>query len=406
MQAVGNVLIFEVIFLEKSDKKWQGIFRVLTYVLVAVAVACLTFVLTARYYGGTTKLQQLENVILNQFIGDADKVAMEDAAAEGMIASLGDRWSYYIPASEFQAHKEQLQNAYVGVGITVQINEETKYLDIQKVEPTGGAKEAGILPGDVLTEVDGKDVSKLGLNDAAALIRGEEGTDVSLKILRDGKEMEFFVTRKTIKVQVAKGQMLEDNIGYIKIVNFDARCAQETIDTIKQLLKQGAKSLIFDVRFNPGGYQSELVDVLDYLLPEGEIFRSQYYTGHETVDTSDAACLEIPMAVLINADSYSAAEFFAAALNEYDWAIIVGQATTGKGYFQTTISLRDGSAANLSIGKYFTPKGVSLGDAGGLKPEVPVEVDEETAADIYAGLLPVEEDPQVQAAAEALKKAS
>lgn len=403
---MGNVVIFGVIFLKKSNKLWKILATVFTYVLVAAVAVGITFVVTVQHFSDISKLEQLESIILERFIGDADQTAMEDAAAAAMITALGDRWSYYIPASEYKAYQEQMENAYVGVGITVVVNEETKFIDIRQVEPTGGAKEAGILPGDVLTKVEGQDVSKLGLTKASEMIRGEEGTTVVLTILRDQEEKEFTVTRKKIFVQVAKGQMLEDKIGYVKIVNFDARCAQETIAVIEDLLEQGAESLVFDVRFNPGGFQSELVDLLDYLLPEGEIFRSQYYNGHSSVDKSDAKHLDVPMAVLINADSYSAAEFFAAALDEYDKAIIVGEATTGKGYFQTTIPLKDGSAANLSIGKYFTPKGVCLADVGGLKPEVEEKVDKETATGIYAGTLPAEKDPQIQAAVDALKKAS
>lgn len=392
--------------MEHNNKLWTIVFKTLTYVLVAVATACLTFLLTVQYFGGVTKLEQLENLILERFIGKANKTVMEDAAANAMVAALGDRWSYYIPAEQYEDYQNQMKNIYVGIGITVSVNEETKLLDVLKVEPAGGAKEAGILPGDVVKEVNGQDVAQLGLEKASELIRGEENTDVSLTILREGEQMQLSVTRKTIKVQVAKGQMLEGNVGYVRITNFDTRCAQETIDTVEELVEQGAESLVFDVRFNPGGFQSELVEVLDYLLPEGELFRSQYYTGEEVVDTSDADCLEMPMAVLVNADSYSAAEFFAAALREYDWAVVVGQPTTGKSYFQTTTRLKDGSAVGLSIGKYFTPKGVSLAEEGGLIPEVQVEVDEKTAAKIYSDLLPAEEDPQVQAAVEALKKAS
>ena len=135
------------------------------------------------------------------------------------------------------------------------------------------------------------------------------------------------------------------------------------------------------------------------------MFRSLHYTGAERVDTSDEACLELPMAVLMNGDSYSAAEFFAAALSEYDWATLVGQPTTGKSHFQTTIELSDGSAVNLSVGKYFTPKGVSLADVGGLKPDVMVEIDEETYGAIYAGTLDAAKDPQIKAAIQALKTA-
>ena len=144
------------------------------------------------------------------------------------------------------------------------------------------------------------------------------------------------------------------------------------------------------------------MEVLDYLLPDGPLFRSENYLGNVTVDESDADCLELPMAVLVNGESYSAAEFFAAALREYEAAVVVGQQTTGKGYFQNTFQLSDGSAVGLSIGRYTTPNGVSLADVG-ITPDVVVEVDEETAFGIYADTLPSHEDPQVRAAVEALR---
>ena len=153
---------------------------------------------------------------------------------------------------------------------------------------------------------------------------------------------------------------------------------------------------------NPGGFADELVELLDYLLPEGDLFRTVSYDGKEQVDTSDADFLDMPMAVLVNGDSYSAAEFFAAALQEYEAAIVVGEPTVGKGYYQNTIQLGDGSAVALSTGKYFTPKGNSLADVG-VTPDVRAEVDEETAANIYYGLCTTAEDPQIQAAVNALK---
>lgn len=390
--------------MDKFKKFLKGLFTVLTYIAVAAAASGVTFMLCASRYIGASKLEQLQSVIDTYFIGEADKTAMEDAAAGAMVAALGDQWSYYIPASQYAAHMEQSNNAYVGIGVTISLNEDS-YLDVLQVEPTGGAKKAGIAPGDVLIQVEGQDIAQLGMDAASEMIRGEEGTDVSITVLRDGQELTFSVTRQTIKVTVAKGQMLENNIGLVKITNFDARCAEETIKAIEKLVDQGAEALIFDVRFNPGGYRHELVDVLDYILPEGELFRSESYDGKQEVDTSDKSCVKLPMAVLMNGESYSAAEFFAAALEEYDWAITVGEPTCGKGYFQTIIDLNDGSAVGLSIGKYFTPKGVSLAEVGGLKPNVAVTVDEKTAADIYAGNLPVEEDPQIQAAIKALEKA-
>ena len=162
-----------------------------------------------------------------------------------------------------------------------------------------------------------------------------------------------------------------------------------------------ADKLIVDVRNNPGGYAHELVDVLDHLLPEGELFRTEDYTGKQAVEKSDADCLQLPMAVLVNGNSYSAAEFFAAALSEYEWAEVVGEKTTGKGYYQVTYQFSDGSAVGLSVGKYYTPKGVSLAGVG-ITPDVLVPVDQETANAIYAQTLEPEKDPQIQAAVKKL----
>lgn len=387
----------------KKRIDWAKILlRILTYVLVAVVTCVSTMYLMLQQSGG--KLTALRFLINNCFIGEVDQETLDDGAAAGMVDALPDRWSYYIPASEMLANTEHMENAYVGIGVTIMVREDNKGLDIIQVEPAGGAREAGVLPGDVLVAVEGQQVSELGTDGTRALIRGEENTQVNITVERDGQKLDFTVTRKQLLVQVATGEMLEGNVGYVTIANFNDRCAQETIARIEELIAQGATSLLFDVRFNPGGYKDELVKLLDYLLPEGDLFRSQLYTGEEAVDTSDEKCLEMPMAVLVNGDSYSAAEFFAAALDEYDWAVLVGEPTVGKGYFQSTFDLGDGSAVALSVGKYFTPNGRCLEDEGGLTPEVTVEVDLETASKIYAGVLETTEDPQIQAALEALKK--
>ena len=390
--------------MNKLDKFLKVLTRIMTYILVAALASAVTFfVCLGEIPAGQTKLEQLENLIMTCFIGDADKTAMEDAAANAMVNALGDRWSYYIPASEYEAHMEQMNNAYVGIGVTVTVLQDGTGMRVTQVEPGGPALEAGVLPEDVIVEVEGKLLSDIGADAAKQMNRGEEGTQVTVGVLRGEEKLTLTITRKTIRTAVATGQMLEGNIGFVTIANFDSRCADETIARIEELIAQGATSLIFDVRNNPGGFKNELVDILDYLLPEGDLFRSESYTGKQTVDTSDEKCLKMPMAVIVNGQSYSAAEFFAAALEEYDWATVVGEQTSGKGYFQNTFQLSDGSAVGLSVGKYYTPNGVSLAEVGGLTPGVTVTVDKETAALIYAGLLDPEEDPQVQAAVEALK---
>ncbi len=378
--------------------------KILSYILVAAIASVTTlivgFLIPAE--NDTGKLEQLGDLIDACYIGEVDRVQMEDAAAEAMIASLGDRWSYYIPAAEYQAYQERMANAYVGVGITIQLEEQTRGFRIMEVNENGPAREAGILPGDILIAADGTDVRGMDSDQVAPLVKGKEGTSVKLTVLREGREETFDVRRREVPVVVVTSRMLEGKIGLITIENFDQRCAQETIAAIDELLAQGAVALIFDVRNNPGGYASELVKVLDHLLPQGELFRTVDYRGKERVDYSDADCVEVPMAVLINGNSYSAAEFFAAALSDYDAAVVVGEKTSGKGYFQNNFQLSDGSAVSLSVGKYFTPGGVSL-EGVGIIPDIQIEVDEEMAALIYYGQLAPEEDPQIQAAVEALQ---
>lgn len=379
--------------------------KILSYILVAALASALTLALTQQPAAGMTKLEQLEALLLERFIGDADKTKMEDGAAAGMVEALGDRWSYYMSAIEYEAYKERMANAYVGIGITIQVREDGTGYDILKVNDPGPAAEAGMLAGDIMIAVDGQDITQMDVDATRELVRGKENTQVNITVRRGSREITLTVTRKTVQTAVATAQLLPGDIGLITIVNFDSRCADETIAAIEEMLGQGAEKLIFDVRNNPGGYARELVEVLDYLLPEGELFRTVDYRGKEAVDMSDADCLEgIPMAVMVNGSSYSAAEFFAAALSEYEAAVVVGECTTGKGYFQQAYELNDGSAVGVSVGKYFTPKGKSLAEEGGIVPDVEVIVDEETFALIYAGMLDPMEDPQVLAAMGALGK--
>lgn len=386
-----------------NKKLLKNILRLLSYILVAAVASCLTlFLFVPRT--GMEKLVQLENLITQRFIGGAEQTQLLDGAAYGMVSATGDRWSSYIPASQYQNYLQTMNNQYVGIGVTISATITENGIEVLRLEENGGAKEAGILPGDYIYKVNGLLASELGIDKAKEIIAGDVGTTVDITVLRAGQTYDYTITRKEFSVTVAYGEMIGEDIGYVRIENFDERCAQETIAAIDAVLQQGAKKLVFDVRNNPGGYKKELVKVLDYLLPEGEVFHTVNYAGKEQIDRSDAACIDVPMAVLVNAQSYSAAEFFAAALHEYEKAVVVGEQTVGKGYFQETYKLLDGSAVSLSVGKYYTPKGINLVETGGLTPDVPVPVSDEIAAKIYAQLLSPEEDPQIAEAVAALTK--
>ena len=376
--------------------------RILSYVTTALAACAVTLFFFARSLSGSAKLDQVRYLIENCFIEEADLSAVDDAGAAAMVASLGDRWSYYLTAQEYADHKEQVENAYVGIGITIAPTEDDQGFEIINVQPGGSAYDAGFLPGDIIVSAQGQSTQGMTTSDLRDIVRGPEGTTVELELLRGEEILSFQVERKQILTPVVTSELLEGNIGLVTIANFDERCAQESIAAIESLRAQGAAALIFDVRYNPGGYATELVKLLDYLLPEGELFRTVDYAGKEQVDYSDEAHLDMPMAVVCNQDSYSAAEFFPAAIQEYGAGTVVGTPTCGKGYFQYTYELSDGSAVGLSAGKYFTPSGRSLAGEG-IQPDVLVEMDEETEAALYYGTLSPQEDPQIQKAVEILQ---
>ena len=384
------------------DKIWVIVTHLAAAFLGAFLISFL-FVDDVQYQD--QKLYQLLDIIENRFVEDANTTTLEDVAAYAMVKATGDQWSYYIPASQYQAHVESTENIYVGVGATMDRKDDGSGLEVTELTEGGGAAEAGIQLHDVLIRVDGKSCAGIELKEVTPWIRGEEGSTVVLTVNRNGQELDFTVTRKRVEIPVATYEMLPSGYGLVTIENFEARASEETLEAIDALMEQGAKGLIFDVRFNPGGYTTELVKILDYLLPEGPLFRRESYDGQTSVDYSDAQCVDLPMAVLDNKSSYSAAEFFAAALQEYDAAVVVGEQTTGKGYYQNTFRLVDGSAVAISTGKYFTPKGESLAGVG-VMPDVPVKLDQESSDALDQGILEREKDLQLQAAVAALEEAA
>lgn len=369
---------------------------VLSYVLVA-ALACgatLFFVSASTDYN---KLEDLENLILTSFAGDADKTKIEDAAADAMVNAMGDRWSYYIPAAELPSFLENSENAYVGIGVTVQATDDNSGLMVIAVQPGGPAEEAGVQVGDVIIQVDGESAQDRTVTEISAMIKGEEGTVVSITVLRSGEGITMSMTRKRMETTVASSKLLNEHVGLVTIQNFDERCADEAIAAVKEVLNQGADMLLFDVRNNPGGYVDELTKVLDYLLPEGNLIRTVGTDGSDETVTSDADCVKVPMAVLVNENTYSAAELFAVDLSEYGVARIFGQKTSGKGFFQQVFQFSDGSAAGISVGRYYTSQGNNL-EGIGLTPDEEIKLDDESEALLYNGMLEPENDAQLQAA--------
>ena len=389
----------------KKIRRWPAV--VITAIITLFITMGLTTVLFFSTFGDALnvalrykKLYEIETIVESQFIGDATFSEILDGAASGMVAGIGDQWSSYLSAEELSAYNDNRTNSYVGIGVKVTKNV-GEYIYVSEVNINSGAYFAGVLVGDYVKEVEDIDVLNMALEDVTTLIKGEEGTNVNLTIIRDGKDIGIAVERVRVIEPSVEHELIGD-VGYIKILNFYDNTAADFIIAVEDVMSKGAKGLVFDVRYNGAGYLRELYNMLDYVLPEGVIFRTEDKEGNEYTKESDSSCVEMPIAVLINDMSISAAEYFAAVISEYNWGTLVGTNTLGKGYSQELIYLSDGSAINLSTMRYFTPNGVCLAGVG-LTPDVVVEISDEEYVGLYYGSVSHDEDTQLQRAIEIVR---
>ena len=342
-------------------KRFSALAVVLSVVLTLV-ISLGGVALAAWLTIGAQGLTLLEGLALinTRFVGEYEKEGVTDAAMSGMVAGLNDRWSYYLNPESYAANQERRQNQYVGIGVTVSYEDERGLL-VTIVNEGGPAEKAGLQAGDIIISAEGTSLAGEARYEGVNLIQGEAGTTVTLEVLgEDGAARTVEVERAELKNDPVESRMLEGKVGYVRLLNFYDHSAQRLEEAVTQLQEQGAEALVFDMRDNGGGYLSQLTDMLDFLLPEGPIFISRDRAGHEEITNSDADCVELPMAVLVNANTYSAAEFFAAELQEQGAAVIVGEPTSGKGYSQQTFPLPHGGAVAISTGAYFTGSGASL----------------------------------------------
>lgn len=327
---------------------------------------------------------------------DADLGRAADNALSGMVSGLGDRWSYYITPDGYQSLVDRRANRYVGIGVTVDYSDERGLL-IRAVNEGSPAAQAGLAAGELIVAVDGQSVEGDARYEGVDLIGGQEGAEQVLTVLgTDGARRDVTLTLQYIPVPVVTGELLDNSMGLVTIRNFNTKASQELRETVNDLTARGAAALLFDVRNDGGGYLDELTDILDFLLPEGDVFRHDPRWGFSATTHSDEDHIDLPFGVLVNKETYSAAELFAAQLRETTGAPIVGEVTSGKGYSQNTFRLPNGGALGLSTARYCTGSGVSLIGVG-LTPDITLSLSEEQAAQLSAGTLDPAEDPQIQA---------
>lgn len=332
------------------------------------------------------KLSELDRLIESDYLGDVDEDALTEGLYKGYLEALGDPYSEYYDAEETAKFNENMSGEFSGIGVVMSQDQKSGLVTMVQIYKKSPAAKAGLKEGDILFQVDGKDVSDKKLDEIVTEIKGEKGTEVKLTVLR-GEEREKVTTsviRDTIEVQTVEYEMMEDRIGYLAVSEFDSVTYEQYQTALKDLEAQGMKGLVIDLRNNPGGNLDIVCEMLDLILPKGLIVYTEDKDGEKQEYTSDADYdYDVPMTVLINGNSASASEIFAGAVQDYGKADIVGTTSYGKGVVQSVYALKDGTCVKLTVAEYFTPKGRSI-NGKGITPDVEVEYEyneEEPEAD-------------------------
>lgn len=329
--------------------------------LIAIASA-VTFILTSFFslqsfnkkFEKYDSLQEIDTLVHENFYGDIDENDINNGILKGYISGLNDKYSRYLTADEYTDEKSDNAGEMTGLGITVK-KDDSGYIKVTEIMPDSPASESDIKIDDLIVSVNGNDVLETGFEKSMEIMSEKDNTEVSIIVRRDGVDKTYTLTRRPIEMVTVTGEMLDNYIGYIKISGFKQNTPQQFNDALDEIIQNGAKGIIFDLRENGGGLVDALEDCLDPLLPEGTIATAEYSDGNsKTIVYSDKSEINIPMVVIVNEHTASAAELFAASLKDFGKADIVGETTYGKGVMQSTIELSNGGAVVLTIAKYKT----------------------------------------------------
>lgn len=393
---------------------------VLTAVITAVATFMLTCaggifllvpavgeILSDSTYG---KILALEEMLNSSYLYEYDKDAAAENALTAYVDALDEPYTEYYSPEVFSSYLNNIEESYTGIGIIVAVDDDNNILIIAPFEDSP-AYNAGILPGDILTAVEGEEYDGDSLDKAISIIKGGvAGTKVNITITRNETErIDFTIERGEISENSVKTEMLDGNIGYMRITAFNTSSDESEVSTVtqfkekfNQLKADGAERLIIDLRDNPGGVVDVACDIADEFLPEGIITYTEDKNGERENYTSDADYSDIPVVIIINGNSASAAELFTGALKDYDRALVVGETSFGKGIVQAVYSFADGSGLSLTTAKYYTPNGICIHEVG-IEPDMVVALPEEYA-EKPASMIEHENDTQLQKAIEAVKE--
>jgi carboxyl-terminal processing protease len=344
----------------------------------------------------TTVLNTFAEFVDENYIGEIDKNELIDSTVKGFIEGIGDEYSEYMTADEWTEYQEEALGNYVGVGIYMRVDDETNYIMVDSTIKDTPAEEAGIKSGDLITAVDGESIYGLNASEVSSKVKGEEGTEVTLTIYRNGEYKDYTLKRQSIKVYHVTSEMKDDDIGYIYLYTFDENCSAEFEKEMDSLIDQGAKKVILDLRYNTGGLVSEALSILDLFLDKGEVeLITKSANGKEVTTTSSTdKKYDVDLIVLVNKYSASASEILTGALKDNGVAKVLGTVTYGKGVIQNVYQLLDGSVLKLTTQEYYTPNETKINKIG-ITPDYEVELTDEDIEN--------EIDSQLEAAIKVLK---
>jgi len=339
------------------------------------------------------KLAKVDTIVRESYIGKINDATLNDDIINGYMKGLGDKYGTYFDADEYNEITLENEGKATGIGINV-IENSDGYIKVISVLADSPAKKAGVLVYDVIVSIAGQDVKSVGYTSAVNLLKGNVGTTALFTVIRSAVQVPFTIVRVTYNTPTVQSRMI-GNLGYVRIIEFDKNTAAEFSTQVDALIAGGAKGLIFDVRNNPGGLLESVKTMIDKLIPKGPIVRAKYKNGKiQTLYTSDANQVNLPMAVLTNQNSASAAELFTAALKDCGKAKSIGTKTFGKGTMQQVIDLHDGTALDLSVAYFYPPTSDNF-EGVGVSPDISVSLSDEKMANFYS-LTDIEDD-QLQA---------
>ncbi len=383
-----------------------------------VAIGCaITFVLTwavslnvynskigtaEKYEGMYAKLREIDAAVRNNYIGTLNEENIENSIINGYVSGLNDRYASYMSSSSYYEIQQANDGVILGAGFEVE-NDGSGYLKVTNVYKGSSAELNGVIAGDVITEIDGKSLLSMGADAAEERLSGEVGTRVALKLLRDGEEVSVNLIRQQLEIESVTGKFLDNNVAYVRISTFNAKTAEQFANVLNIMNTTGAESLIIDVRQNSGGLVSALKPILNRFIPAATVATAEYADGSRKaiVETDSDTIFDLPMVILVDGRTASAAELFAGALRDECGAMIVGTQTYGKAVMQNTYEFSDGSALTISTAKVYLTKSGTW-DETGLKPDYLVELNIDAAIE---DLTP-ESDAQLQKAIEIITAAS